>query len=84
MAKYNFTIESESLEQDISTLVEVVVSAYKECSKIDRDNTTSDLRKEVHGLDNRIDGLEAMIKQLSKAEEKESRTSEDFKEVKKK
>ena len=84
MAKYNFTIESDSLEQDIATLVEVVVGAYKECSKIDRDNTTSDLCKKVHGLDNRMDGLEAMIKQLSKVEEKESRTSEDFKEVKKK
>lgn len=62
MAKFNFTIESENMEQDLAKLVEVFVDAYEKCSKIDERNTTSEVQKQVHGLDNRIDGLEAMIK----------------------
>lgn len=62
MAKFNFTIESDNMEQDLAKLVEVFVDAYEKCSKIDERNTTNEVQKQVHSLDNRIDSLEAMIK----------------------
>ena len=62
MAKYSFTIESDSLEDDLSKLVEIFVSAYEKCSKIDS-NVVCNVRKDVKGLDNRIDGIEALMKQ---------------------
>lgn len=61
MAKFNFTIESDNMEQDLAKLVDVFVNAYEKCNKIDND-VVAHVHNEVHGLDNRIDGLEAMIK----------------------
>ena len=85
MAKYNFTIESDSLEEDLSKLVEIFVSAYEKCSKIDS-NVVCNVRKDVKGLDNRIDGIEALMKQGFKEVNEPSiyHSSKEYEEDKKK
>ena len=84
MAKYNFTIESDSLEEDLSKLVEIFVSAYEKCSKIDS-NVVCNVRKDVKGLDNRMDGIEALMKQgFKEVETKVYSSSKEYEEDKKK
>lgn len=85
MAKYSFNIESDSLEEDLSKLVEIFVSAYEKCSKIDS-NVVCNVRKDVKGLDNRIDGIEALMKQGFKEveEPKVYSSSKEYEEDKKK
>ena len=85
MAKYSFNIESDSLEEDLSKLVEIFVSAYEKCSKIDS-NVVCNVRKDVKGLDNRIDGIEALMKQGFKEVNEPSiyRSSKEYEEDKKK
>lgn len=58
--KFNFSLESDNLEQDITKIVDVFVNAYEKCSKIDND-AVAHVHNEVHGLDNRIDGIESRL-----------------------
>ena len=58
--KFNFSLETDNLEQDITKIVDVLVNAYEKCSKID-DSVVTNVRKDVHGLDNRIDGIESRL-----------------------
>lgn len=77
--KFNFSLESDNLEQDISKIVDVLVNAYEKCSKID-ESVVTNVRKDLHGLDNRVDGIESRlnfcevdlteIKETSKKKEK--------------
>ena len=85
MAKFNFNIESENLEQDLAKLVDVFVNAYEKCNKIDND-VVAHVHNEVHSLDNRIDGLEAMIKSgnFKEVENKVYSSSKEYVEDKKK
>ena len=85
MAKYSFNIESDSLEEDLSKLVEIFVSAYEKCSKIDS-NVVCNVRKDVKGLDNRMDGIEALMKQGFKEVNESSiyHSSKEYEEDKKK
>lgn len=61
--KYKFEMESENLEQDVVVLIDAVMDAFERYFKIEKKSEVSDVQKQVHGLDNRIDGLEAMMKQ---------------------
>lgn len=87
MAKYSFTIESEDLEQDLATVTEILVSAYERCKKIDENSSIYSARKEIKGLDNRIDGIEALMKQGFKEVNNEPKiysSSKEYEEDKKK
>ena len=79
MAKYSFTIESEDLEQDLATVADILVNAYERCKKIDENSSIYSARKEIKGLDNRIDGIEALMKQGFK-EVNETKVYSSFKE----
>lgn len=86
MAKYSFTIESEDLEQDLATVTEILVSAYERCKKIDENSNISSARKIIKGLDNRVDGIEALMKQNFKEVNEPSiyHSSKEYEEDKKK
>ena len=86
MAKYSFTIESEDLEQDLATVTEILVSAYERCKKIDENSSISSARKIIKGLDNRVDGIEALMKQGFKEVNEPSiyHSSKEYEEDKKK
>ena len=86
MAKYSFTIESEDLEQDLATVADILVNAYERCKKIDENSSIYSARKEIKGLDNRIDGIEALMKQGFKEveEPKIYSSSKEYEEDKKK
>lgn len=87
MAKYSFTIESEDLEQDLATVAEILVSAYERCKKIDDNSNISSARKIIKGLDNRVDGIEALMKQGFKEVNNEPKvysSSKEYEEDKKK
>lgn len=75
--KYTITVESDNFEEDTKKLVDTFMSAFREYSEIERANTkaraevtTNSAEAKIHGLDNRIDGIEARLK-----------TVEDFREV---
>ena len=75
--KYTITVESENFEEDTKKLVDTIMSAFREYSEIERVNwkareesNVSTAEAKIHGLDNRIDGIEARLK-----------TVEDFREV---
>ena len=87
MAKYSFTIESEDLEQDLATVADILVNAYERCKKIDENSSIYSARKEIKGLDNRIDGIEALMKQNFKEVNNEPsiyHSSKEYEEDKKK
>lgn len=85
MAKYSFTIESEDLEQDLASITEILVSAYERCKKIDENSSISSARKIIKGLDNRVDGIEALMKQgFKEVETKTYSSSKEYEEDKKK
>ena len=85
MAKYSFNIESEDLEQDLATVVDILVTAYERCKKIDENSSIYSTRKEIKGLDNRIDGIEALMKQgFKEVETKVYSSSKEYEEDKKK
>lgn len=75
--KYTITVESENFEEDTKKLVDTIMSAFREYSEIERVNwktreesNVSTAEAKIHGLDNRIDGIEARLKDV-----------EDFREV---
>ena len=84
--KYKFEMESENFEQDVVVLIDALMDAFERHSKIEKKNDVSDVQKQVHGLDNRIDGLEALLKQNFKEvqETKIYSSSDEYKEAKKK
>lgn len=86
MAKYSFTIESEDLEQDLATVADILVNAYERCKKIDENSSIYSAHKEIKGLDNRIDGIEALMKQGFKEVNESSiyHSSKEYEEDKKK
>ena len=65
--KYNITVnyESESLEDDLGKIADILMSSVDRYFKIkkeyEKQSEVSELNATVHGLDNRIDGIEAKI-----------------------
>ena len=64
----NVNYESESLEDDLGKLADLAIQIFGKYEEIVAKNKTqssiTDLREDVHGLDNRLDGLEATLDQF--------------------
>ena len=64
----NVNYESESLEDDLGKLADMAIQIFGKYEEIVAKNKTqssiTDLREDVHGLDNRLDGLEASLDQF--------------------
>lgn len=64
----NVNYESESLEDDLGKLADMAIQIFGKYEEIVAKNKTqssiTDLREDVHGLDNRLDGLEATLDQF--------------------
>lgn len=66
--KFNFSLESDNLEEDIDKIVKTIVKAYSDSTEVDR-KKREDLCKfeateavnQVKGLDNRVDGIESRL-----------------------
>ena len=75
----NISYESESLEDDLSKVTDIVMGAVDKYYQIVKENKTqsdiTDIQRTVHGLDNRIDGLEATIDSFKEVED-DKKTSE--------
>ena len=63
--KFNFSLESDNLEDDLKKIIETVTEAI--CRDTDRELTRMkalnqvDATEQVKGLDNRIDGVESRL-----------------------
>lgn len=67
--KFNFSLESDNLEEDIDKIVKTIVKAYTDSTEVNNTKKREDLLQfevsaavnQVRGLDNRVDGIESRL-----------------------
>ena len=67
--KFNFSLESDNLEEDIDKIVKTILKAYVDSTEVEDIKNRKELWRseateavnQVKGLDNRVDGIESRL-----------------------